>query len=193
MQAKEVLLLLTDQFADWEASYAISGINLVPQYTVKTIAVDGRPKVSMGGLRTEVDYTIEDYHNFENLAMFILPGGFVWQKGRHDNIAAFVRKAREANIPIAAICGATIFLGKHGLLDEIKHTGDELELFQKADGYGGESCYVAAQVVVDGGIITANETAAIEFAHAIFRTLKIHADEDIDAWCDYFRNGMVNK
>jgi len=191
MQTKEVLLLLTDRFADWEAAYATIGINMVPQYTIKTIAADKRPKISMGGLRTEIDYTIGDYRNLENLAMLILPGGFAWQESRHDDIAAFVKKVCEANIPIAAICGATIFLGKHGFLDSIKHTGDDLESFRKEDGYGGESCYVAAQVVVDGGIITANETAAVDFAHAICKTLKTHDDEDIDAWRDYFKNGMV--
>jgi len=184
-------LLLTDRWADWEAAYAIAGINSVPQYTVKTIAVTHEPKVSIGGLRTEIDYTIERYHNFENLEMLILPGGFAWQEDRHDEIANFIRKAQEFHVPVADICGATIFLGKHGLLDEIKHTGDELELFQKERGYSGENCYVSAQIVVDNGIITANETAAIDFAHTIFGLLKIDTNEEIDAWRDHFKYGMV--
>ena len=40
MKAKEVLVLLTDQWADWEAAYAISLINSVPQYEIKTIATN---------------------------------------------------------------------------------------------------------------------------------------------------------
>ncbi|MCL2376564.1 MAG: DJ-1/PfpI family protein [Defluviitaleaceae bacterium] len=191
MQTREVLLLLTDRFADWEAAYAAAGINLVPQYTVKTIAVTNEPKVSMGGLRTEIDFIIGDYHNLENLAMLILPGGFAWHEGRHDEIADFVRKVREAHIPVAAICGATIFLGKHGFLDKITHTGDDPELFRKEDGYGGENRYISAQIAVDDGFITANETAAVDFAHAIFGLLKIRSDEDIDAWRNYFKNGMA--
>ena len=33
---KDVLLLLTDRWADWEASYAIVEVNSVPRYSVKT-------------------------------------------------------------------------------------------------------------------------------------------------------------
>ena len=190
MRTKEVLLLLTDHWADWEAAYAISGINAADGYTIKTIAVTCESKVSMGGLRAEIDYTIGRYNNLENLAMLILPGGSSWQNS-HDEIADFIKKARRADIPVAAICGAAIFLGKHGFLDGIKHTGDEAELFQKQDGYNGQNNYVPAQVVVDDGIITANETAAVDFAHAIFGLLKIHTDEEIDEWRDYFKYGMV--
>ena len=189
MSTKEVLLLLTDRWADWEAAHAIAGINLVPQYTVKTIGADKVPKTSIGGLRAEVDYTIDSYTG--NAAMLILTGGFGWQESRHDEIAAFIKKAIGHKIPIAAICGATIFLGKHGLLDGVKHTGDELELFQEHQGYAGESLYVRAQVAVDKGFITANETASVDFARAIFEELKAYADEEIDAWHSNFKRGMV--
>ena len=192
MLAKEVLLLLTDKWADWEAAYGVSLLNSVPEYTVKTIAADGGAKASIGGVRAEIDYVIDGYGSFDNTAMVILPGGYGWQEGPHDEIAAFVKKAVDAKIPVAAICGATIFLGKHGFLDKVKHTGDELELFQKEQGYNGQDLYVSAQVVVDGGIITANETAAVDFAHAIFKLLSIDSDEELDGWRDYFKNGAVN-
>ena len=191
MQVKEVLLLLTNQWADWEAAYAIYGVNTVSQYTVKTIATDKEAKVSMGGLRASVDYTIDSYTNFDDLAMLILPGGFEWQQGRHDEIAAFVKKIIDLGIPVAAICGATIFLGKHGFLDKVKHTGDDLELFQKEQGYNGQDFYLSAQIAVDNGIITANETAAVEFAQAIFGMLKIYTDEEIEGWYNYFKYGIV--
>ena len=112
--SKEVLLLLTDRWADWEAAYAIAEVHSAAQYTVKTAAIDLTPKRSIGGIRAEIDYTIGSYTNFMNLAMVILPGGYAWKEDRHDEIAAFVRKAREHQVPVAAICGATIFLGKHG-------------------------------------------------------------------------------
>ena len=76
MLVKEVLLLLTDRWADWESSYAVAEINSAEHYVVKTISVDKRPKVSIGGLRTEIDYSIDDYQVFDNLAMIILPDGF---------------------------------------------------------------------------------------------------------------------
>jgi len=191
MQVKEVLVLLTDQWADWEAAYAISGINSVPQYTVKTIAVDKEPKVSMGGISAEIDYILTDYHHLDNLAMLILPGGFGWQNKRHDEIAVFVKEIIDSQVPVAAMCGAAIFLGKHGFLDTVKHTGDDLEFFQKEHGYNGQDFYVSAQIVRDNEIITANETAAVEFASTIFELLKVVADEAVDAWHDHFKYGMV--
>ena len=190
MQTKEVLLLLTDQWADWEAAYAIPIINSEPQYVVKTIAIDSEAKVSIGGMRAEIDYTIDNYHNFDNLVMLIIPGGYAWKEGRHDEIAIFVKRAIDSKAHVAAICGATIFLGKHGILDNIKHTGDELELFQNEQGYKGQGFYVAAQVSVDNKIITANETAAVEFGRTILEALEIFTPEDASGWYDYFKGGM---
>lgn len=191
MQPKEILLVLTNQWADWEAAYATASLNTFFGYAVKTIAVDKEPKVSMGGLRAAIDYTMDAYDNLTNLTMLILPGGASWQEEPHNEIAAFVKKAMQLQIPVAAICGATIFLGKHGLLDNVKHTGDEPKLFRKQDGYNGQDFYVQAQVVLDHGIITANETAAVEFAHAIFEVLKVDSAEGLDSWYECFKHGAV--
>ncbi|MCL2189039.1 MAG: DJ-1/PfpI family protein [Defluviitaleaceae bacterium] len=191
MQAKEVLLVLTDQWADWEASYAVWLVNSVPEYTVKTMALDKQSKVSVGGLRAEIDYAVNEYTKFENLAMVILTGSFSWKNESHNEIADFVKKAHDLCIPIAAICGGVVFLGKHGFLNNVKHTGNSLERFQKEPNYNGTDFFVSAQAVADQNIITANETAALEFAREIFRTLKIYTDEDMDDWYDEFKNGMV--
>lgn len=187
----EILLLLTDKWCDWEASYTIAVANAFSDYAVKTIAVDKKPKVSMGNLSTSIDYCIADYKNFSNVAIIILPGGLSWEENDYDEIAAFIKVVTQANIPVAAICGATTFLCKHGFLDNVKHTGDSLELFQSQSGYQGQSLYVAAQVVVDGGFITANETAAVEFAYEIFKILKIDSDEEMAQWYDNFKNGAI--
>jgi len=191
MQPKEILLMLTDQWADWEAAYATASLNAFFGYSVKTIAADKEPKVSMGGLQANIDYTISEYSNLANVAMLILPGGANWQEAAHNEIASFVKKVLGFQIPVAAICGATIFLGRHGLLDNVKHTGDELELFQEHDDYRGQVNYLQAQVVLDGGIITANETAAVEFAHAIFGVLKVDSAEELDGWREHFKSGAV--
>ena len=191
IQPKEVLLVLTDQWADWEASFAVWLVNSVPEYTVKTIAECKQPKVSAGGLRVEIDYTINEYENFDNLAMVILTGSFSWGKHQYDEIAKFIGQARDASIPIAAICGGSVFLARHGFLDSVKHTGNSLERFKKEPDYSGQDFFITAQVVVDQGIITANETAALEFAREIFRILKVYTDEDMDEWYDEFKHGMV--
>jgi len=191
---KEVLLFLTDHWADWEASHAIAGISFAEQYVVKTMAVDKQPKVSIGGMRAEIDYAMDDYQNFDNLAMIILTGSFSWGENSYDEIAAFVRKANRHSIPIAAICGATIFLAKHGFLNHIKHTGDELDYFNEMledeEGYTGQAHFSVAQVINDGGFITANETAGLEFAREIFNVLKTHTLEEMNAWYEKQKHGM---
>jgi putative intracellular protease/amidase len=188
---KEVLMLLTDRWADWEASFAAAEINSSHEYIIKTIAVDKLPKASIGGIRAEIDYSIEEYQQLDKLAMLILPGGFSWKESRHEEIADFIRRVIASDIPVAAICGATIFLGKWGFLDSVKHTGDALELFQNEQGYNGKAYYVPAQVVVDKGFITANETASVEFAYEIFKLLKLDDAQEIEAWYDYYKNGAV--
>ncbi|MBL4937865.1 glutamine amidotransferase [Clostridium sp. YIM B02515] len=187
----EILVLLTDRWCDWEASYAIAVINSFSDYIVKTISTDTIRKVSMGGIKAEVDYRIDNYQNFDNLAMIILPGGLSWEENDYAEIAVFIKSAVKLDIPIAAICGATLFLCKHGFLNQVKHTGDSLELFLNQKNYSGQSFYVPAQVVADGGFITANETAAVEFAYNIFKTVKVDSDEEIEQWYDNFKNGAV--
>jgi putative intracellular protease/amidase len=123
--------------------------------------------------------------------MIILPGGLSWENNRYDDIAIFIKKAVDLTIPIAAICGSTLFLCRHGFLNHVKHTGDSLELFLSQEGYTGADLYIPAQVVVDNGLITANETAAIEFTYEIFKLLKIDSDEEIEEWYDNFKNGAV--
>lgn len=189
----EVLILLTEQWNDWEASYAIAVINSFSDYEVKvkTIAVDDIPKKSMGGINAFVDYSINDYQNFNNLAMVILPGGLSWEENDYNEIVEFIKKIMKLQIPVAAICGATTFLCKHGLLNNVKHTGDSLELFKNQEGYMGEAFYVPAQVVVDNNIITANETAAVEFAYEIFKRLEIGSEDEMEQWYDNFKNGAI--
>jgi len=192
---KEVLLFLTDHWADWEVCHATVGIGFSKDYDLKTIALDKSPKVSIGGLRTEIDYALNDYQSFDNLAMIILAGGFSWGENRFDEIANFIKKARAGNTPIAAICGATLFLAKQGFLNDVKHTGDTKEYFDEIladeNTYTGQKHFTEAQVVNDGGFITANETAALEFAREIFLVLKTDVEEGINGWYEYHKKGMA--
>ncbi|MDK2584561.1 DJ-1/PfpI family protein [Romboutsia sedimentorum] len=187
----EVLIVLTEQWNDWEASYAIAVINSFSDYNVKTIAIDDFPKRSMGGINASIDYTIDDYQNFNNLAMVILPGGLSWEENDYREIAEFIKGIMELHIPIAAICGATTFLCKHGFLDNINHTGDSLELFQQQREYKGEAFYINEQVVVDNQVITANETASVQFAYEIFKILEVDSNEELEQWYDNFKNGAI--
>ena len=43
----------------------------------------------------------------------------------------------------------------------------------------------------DGGFITDNETAAVEFSYEIFKLLKVDSDEEMSQWFDNFKYGAV--
>lgn len=190
MKSKDVLLVLTDLWADWEAAYAIAEINSSEKYTVKTIAIDNKPKQSIGGIKAEVDLLIGEYFDFSHCALIILPGGLRWKENDYHQIIDFVKRGYEMDVPIAAICGATQFLAKNGFLDEVYHTGDTFDYFKVLQGYKGHDKFQTKQVVMDKNIITANETAAVEFAAQIFSLLKIDNNSEIDKWKNYYQCGL---
>lgn len=70
---------------------------------------------------------------------------------------------------LGGICDAAAFLGTVGALNHVKHTGNDLnDLKQWAgDAYTGEGQYLMQQAVSDKDVITANGTAALEFAKEV--------------------------
>jgi len=190
---KEVLIFLTDGFADWEASYVSTELNKPGSgYQVKTIAIDTEPKKSMGGLTVLPDYALEGYEVHSQLAMLILPGGTGWGEDKHQQIKELVAECVAQNVPVAAICDATTFLGKHGFLDHQPHTGNSLPYLQaKAPEYQGHSYYVEAQSVLDGNLITANGSAAVEFGKHILERLQVLKQDELEQWFAIFKHGYI--
>lgn len=142
----------------------------------------------MGGIKAPIDYTIESYTGYDQLALVLIPGGLAWETNDFPDIAKFLKGIKERNITLAAICGSAFFLCKHGFLNQIKHTGDSLEFFKSAAGYTGENLYIETQVVVDQGIITAKETGTIEFTYEIFKLLSIDTPEELEIWYNRFKH-----
>lgn len=73
------------------------------------------------------------------------------------------------------------------------HAGDDLECIKKEIGYNGKAHSVLAPVMADDGIVTADETAAVDFAHEIFKMLSIDSDSEISMWFDTFKYGRVRE
>ena len=84
-----------------------------------------------------------------------------------------------------------MFLGKTGILNHVKHTSNDLSDLQQWAGshYTGTAHYVGQQAVRDHNIITANGTAAIEFAQEVLIALDIAPEEKIKEWCDFYKMG----
>ncbi|MGD6846366.1 type 1 glutamine amidotransferase family protein [Rossellomorea aquimaris] len=190
---KKVLVFVTDGFADWEASYVTAEINKPETgYQVQTIAIDKDPKVSMGGFTVHPDFSLQDAPlEFE---MLIIPGGTGWREEKNQQAKQLVDYCFEHDIPVAAICDATTFLGIHGYLDQLKHTGNSLPYLKEgAPDYRGEENYIAEQSVSDGCLITANGSGAVEFSRDILRKLGVLEGEELDRWYDIFKNGFIKK
>ncbi len=94
---------------------------------------------------------------------------------------------------MAAICGGTLFLARHGFLDTVRHTScGPGWLKQNAPAYRGEAYYVPAPSVTDGGIITANPFGFVEFAADIIRTLDVFLPGFLEFWVRTIKTGYLH-
>jgi len=195
---KTVLLFVFDGFADWEPTYALVGINKSNSYNIKTIAIDKSPVKSMGGVSIfpDLDFLPDtDLKDIDpsNTAMLILPGGGAWEEKTNESIAPLVVHCIENGIPVAAICGATVFLADLGVLNTLDHTSNDLGYLQALSSeYQGDSFYQHRPAVSGGQVITASGTAPIGFAEAIFEMLEIAHHDQVKSWFHYFQNKAVN-
>jgi putative intracellular protease/amidase len=193
---KEVLVFIFDGYADWESSYICSELNMPEtDYIVKTLSLDKDPKISMGGFRSIPDYSVSDYP--EKFAMLLLIGGYAWSKQKNNAVQPVVEYAVQHHIPVAAICNAVNFMAENGYLDNIRHSGNTLEFMKaQAPHYKGDCNFVEKQAVCDSNIITANGTAALEFAREIMLCLNVKTVETIDEWyktnkLGFYRNKAI--
>lgn len=120
-----------------------------------------------------------------------LVGGKSWRKPLNNNIIPIMEKALTMDIPVGAICDATVFMGANGWLNEIKHTSNglnDLKTYAK-DNYRNEINYVLEQAVTDGKIETANGTASLEFAKEILELLEAYPKEYINQLYNFHKLG----
>lgn len=196
---KEVIIILLDDFADWEAAFITpalrTGIRLgsdsTPgRYEVKYMTPDGASVRSLGGMRVLADYDFSALP--ETAAGLVLVGGTSWQSPAAERVVPLVEEARKRKIPVGAICNATLFLAAHGFLNEVRHTGNTVELMEQWGGerYTGQSNYEERQAVSDNGIVTANGTGHLEFARELLKLLAADAPERIDLFYTFTKQGF---
>ena len=187
---QKVYVLVFDGLADWEPSFALSEINKSGKYDVVSVGFDKQTITTMGGLKLVPDITLDDVIIAET-ALFILPGGQMWEQFSNEEFSSFLRQVHEAQIPIAAICGATLQMIRTGLTRKVYHTSNAIEYVQYVvPEYGDSAFYVNELATSDQKIITANGLGAIEFAREIFKQLRLFSDEGIENWYQMFKNGI---
>ena len=93
---------------------------------------------------------------------------------------------------VAGICNASVFLGMHGFLNEVKHTSNTLNYLKQyaGDKYTGDSNYINEQAVRDENIVTANGTGQLEFCKEILYALEADTADAIEESYLFYKNGF---
>jgi putative intracellular protease/amidase len=192
-----VLVFLHDTYADWELGYILSELvspAALPGITKKrrevvTFGLSDAAVTSMGTLRVTPSTTI-DRVDPDRAEALILPGGLFWSELADERLDALVGRLARRGAPVAAICAATGYLARLGLLDAVRHTSNSVSfLKERAPDYRGDDHYVAQPAVRDGGLVTASGLGAVEFTVEILRALDVYPPEVCDVWYRAFKHG----
>jgi putative intracellular protease/amidase len=184
--ATAVHVAVHDTYSDWEAGFATAHINQPSwqkepgRYVVRTVGATLDPIRTAGGLTILPDVTLDELSPARS-AMLILPGNNLFPTPAYQPFLAKAREFLDADVPVAAICGATGGLALAGLLDERAHTSNALE-FLNSLGYGGVDHYRDEPAVTDGPLITGKAQAPVEFARAILAKLEVYEPAVLDSW-----------
>lgn len=187
---KEVLFVILNDYADWEAAPLAAAINQKEGYSVKTVSLTKQAVTSLGGFSVNADYGLSEAMN-KDFAGLILIGGNSWRTEEAKQVAALVKRAIEKSAVVAGICDASVYLGAMGVLNGIAHTSNQLEDLQSyaGDRYTGADNYRNEQAVRSGNFVTANGTANLEFAKEVLRALGVMSDEEAQQWYRFFKLG----
>jgi len=192
----EILYVLLPDYADHEVVYLTQAITAderalkpCPAYINKTVAPTPDPVSSIGGFRTLPDYSFRTAP--DEFAALVLVGGFGWMSDVAESVVPLVRRALDRGKIVGAICNAASFLAKHGFLNDVRHTGNGLEQLELWGGasYTNHRMYVHAQAVADGQIVTANGSAALEFARALLLLLRNDTPERVEQYYQFHKQG----
>jgi putative intracellular protease/amidase len=193
MAQQTVHVFVFDTLADWEAGYAVAGLNNPAfqarpgSFRVLTVGDSGARVKSIGGFTIVPDMTLAQLDPAQS-AMLILPGGEAWDQGGNVSAAEKAKEFLAAGTPVAAICGATAGLARAGVLDDRAHTSNARE-YLLATGYKGGASYSEEPAVTANNLVTASSTAPIEFACHIFRMLAVYDEDVLEAWYGLFKTG----
>ncbi|MBP1046655.1 DJ-1/PfpI family protein [Enterococcus sp. BWM-S5] len=187
---KEITVLLTKNYADWEIAFICPELNKRSEaFRVTYIGLE-KTVISMGGLPVTVDYTIEEYmeqirKENRKMDMLLLCGGTFWAETKYKEaiVEALVNECLAQGSTIAAICDAVTFLASYAYLNEVKHGGNSWEyIASQCPEYSGSSLYLEKQCVRDGQFITANGTSTLEFSAAIMASFEDWSKKEIEEW-----------
>ncbi|EAV9861976.1 glutamine amidotransferase [Listeria monocytogenes] len=191
-----IYVYVLDTLADWEIGYVTSELNSgrffkkdANRVSLKTVSYSKESIKTMGGMTIVPDCVIDDIVLSET-SVLLLPGADTWNNLEHKAIIEKASELLALNATVAAICGATVALANHGLLDNRPHTSNGagfLEMFSSS--YKGQSSYINELSVGDNNLITASSAGALLWAKQIIAHLDVFESNTLESWHAYFNTG----
>ena len=121
----------------------------------------------------------------------ILPGGDFWDSFADERLQRLVTTMRGKGALVAGICGATGYLARIGLLDDVAHTSNSLAFLKSfAPNYRGEKQYRNKPAVADHGIVTASGLGAVDFTHRVLVALAVYSVDVAEIWLRAVKSGI---
>jgi putative intracellular protease/amidase len=186
-----VHLFVFDGLADWEPAHALCELRRSGKFDVLTAGFTRQTITTMAGLKVVPDLMLDEVKP-EDSALLVLPGGDMWQEQSQPAVESLLRRFHEQEVPIAAICGATLEIARSGLTRGIRHTSNALSYLKAmVPDYRDEAFYVDELAISDQAIVTASGLGSVEFAREIFRLVKLYDDADLRSWYEMFKNGLL--
>jgi putative intracellular protease/amidase len=184
--------LVFDGLADWEAAHALCEINKSKRFQVVATGFSREPVTTMGGVTLVPDNTIDELNPGE-AAIFIMPGGDMWQEQSQEEIVSLLPELQAERVVIAAICAATLEIARAGLTRNVHHTSNSKEYLKAmVPDYMDEQFYVDELAVMQDNIITASGLGSVEFTREIIKALEIYDEPDTQRWFDMFKRGVFS-
>lgn len=184
-------LLVFDGLADWEPALALCEINKSGKFDVVTVGFSAGQVTTMGGYKVCPDITLDSI-NPDEAAIFIMPGGEMWEQGPHEELIRILQQLHAQGTAIAAICGATLEIARAGLMRGIFHTSNSRDYLRAMlPEYNEDDFYVDKLATTDKNLITASGLGSIEFACEIVRLLNIYTSEETQDLFEMFKRGVI--
>ena len=187
-------LYILNTLADWEIGYLTAELNSgrfldktrLPVEIIK-IGNTTEPIKTMGGITITPDENIDNI-KFEEDDLLILPGADTWTEEENKKIIDIVSSIIDEKVIIAAVCGATIALANKGILNNRKHTSNDLEVLKMfCPEYTGENFYLNQPAVTDDNLITASGIAPLEFSYEVLKRTNLMKTETLEAWYQLYK------
>ena len=194
---KNIVFVILDEFADWEAAFLSSALNdknITKNYITNFASIDKNLKKSMGNLKVLPDLTLEEIDE-NDVDGLVLIGGRTWRSQTEETnskIVELVKKFKNnSDKVVGAICDAAYFLATNGLLNDRKHIVNSFDEIKDNSNYTNSKNFVEMESVIDGNLVTAKGDSPIHFAKNVMMALGDIPEKNVNLFFDIYTIGFV--